>query len=148
MGVIELCVVVLTIIFGMVGIYFLIVLHSTRQVLAETRQTLKAVNGQLPELMKDLQVSVEKLRLTTESVQGGVEQASAVMGALSPVALTTSLLGGAKGSWERWRKIRSHNNDNRNSVKRNNANQNNAGSSAKIRTLRRKGTDQGAEGRG
>lgn len=106
MSVIEVCVLVLTIIFGMAGIYFILVLRSIREVTEATKASLKVVNDQLPEIMQDLQVSLAKVRSTTESVQGGVQQATTVVGALSPVALTTSFLGGAKGGWELWRKIR------------------------------------------
>lgn len=67
----QVCALVLTIIFGMVGVYFLFLLHSTRLLVEESRKTVETLNEKGPLILDELQSTVAGLHNTTDIIQSG-----------------------------------------------------------------------------
>lgn len=107
----EVCALVLTIILGMLGLYFIFFLHSTRSLVEETRQTVKSLNEELPTILHDLKYSAEKLRSTTETVEGGIHEVATSIEVLtsSPLRVANAALELVKRSLEIWYKLRGEN---------------------------------------
>ncbi|MFZ3101332.1 MAG: hypothetical protein WA131_03205 [Desulfitobacteriaceae bacterium] len=57
----EVCALVLTIVFSMVGVYIVIVLHATKGLISESRQALKTVNENSPVVLSAMQCAAASL---------------------------------------------------------------------------------------
>lgn len=100
----EVCALVLTIIFSMVGVYLVIVLHATKGLLSETRQALKTVNEKLPVVLSEMQYAVIELGTLTETVRGGIEQINSKV--FGPIGTISSIMDVIKLFLKIWRIIR------------------------------------------
>ena len=104
----EVCALVLTIIFGMLGIYLLIVVRSTQRLVDEARQSVVLLNKQLPDILADVQSSVQGIKTTTEALNNGVQQVAAgvELVARSPVTVATGAINTLRKGIEIWQRIR------------------------------------------
>ena len=100
----EVCALVLTIVFSMVGVYIVIVLHATKGLVSETRQALKTVNENLPVILLEMQCAVLGLGTLTETVRGGIEQINRKV--FGPLGTVSSLMDVVKLGLKIWRIIR------------------------------------------
>ena len=102
----EVCALVLTIIFGMVGLYLLLTLHSTRQLEDEARQTLHILNQKVPAILDHVEKSTQGLQSTGEIIQTGVRQVAAgLQDVKSPLVLLTQLIGIIREALAVWNHI-------------------------------------------
>lgn len=89
----QVCALVLTLIIGMAGLYFLMILHSTRLLADEARKTLEIINGKIPGILSEIENSAQELRITSGLVQTGIKEVSASIDNLrSPVKLASQLI--------------------------------------------------------
>lgn len=104
----EVCALVLTIIFGMLGIYLLIVVRSAQRLVDEARQSVVLLNKQLPDILADVQSSVQGIKTTTEALNNGVQQVAAgvELVARSPVTVATGAINTLRRGIEIWQRIR------------------------------------------
>lgn len=72
----EVCVLVATIILGLVGIELTLWVRSVRKLTDEAKCTMQNVNAHLPHLLSDVQAVTAMVRLTTEQVGGTVNEAA------------------------------------------------------------------------
>ncbi|HWQ72974.1 MAG TPA: hypothetical protein VN370_11740 [Desulfitobacteriaceae bacterium] len=100
----EVCALVLTIIFSIVGINLVIVLFSANGLITEVRKALKIFNKNLPALLSDVHCTVsdlEKLIVTTRECLDLIR-----CKVLSPLYSLASLLDAVKVGYKAWRIVR------------------------------------------
>ncbi len=100
----EVCALVLTIVFSMVGVYIVIVLHAAKGLVTEAKQTLKTVNENLPVVLSEMQGAFLGFGTLTNTLLGGLEQVSGKV--FGPLRTATSLIDVAKLGLKIWRIIR------------------------------------------
>ncbi len=91
----EVCAIVLTIVFGMLGIYLLVVLRSVQKLTEEARISVTTLNQDLPQILADVKESVNGLKVTTEAVQDKVEHVTLSVNRItsSPVVAAAKIVG-------------------------------------------------------
>ncbi|SPF37430.1 conserved hypothetical protein [Candidatus Desulfosporosinus infrequens] len=107
----EVCVLVATIILGMLGLELMLWVRSVRKLTDEAKQTIQDINIHLPHLLEDVQAVTTIVRQTTEQVGGTVNQAACSLEELqrNPLRFITVFLEAAKQVIELWNNIRSRN---------------------------------------
>jgi len=104
----EVCVLVATIILGMLGIELMLWVRSARKLTDQAKHTMQNVNAHLPHLLSDVQAVTTIVRQTTEQVGGTVNEAAVSLEELrkNPLRLVTVFLLVAKQVIELWDDIR------------------------------------------
>ena len=104
----EVCVLVATIILGMLGIELMLWLRSARKLTNEAKQTIQNINAHLPRLLSDVEAVTNVVRLTTEQVGGTVNEAAVGLEALSknPFRFVKVFLLAVEQVFELWENIR------------------------------------------
>jgi hypothetical protein len=69
----EVCVLVLTIVFSVVGIHLVLVLHNAKGLLMELQQAAKNVNKSLPVLLADIEGTIAEVENLAETIHGCVD---------------------------------------------------------------------------
>ncbi len=104
----EVCVLVATIVLGVIGIELMLWVRSIRKLTDEAKQTIQAVNTHLPSMLDDVQVLTSIVRQTTEQVGGTVNEVAVSLEDLrkNPLRFVTVFLLAAKQVIELWNEIR------------------------------------------
>ena len=104
----EVCVLVGTIILGVLGIELMLWVRSVRKLTDEAKQTIQTINTHLPSMLDDVQVMTTLVRHTTEQVGGTVNEVAVSLEELrrNPLRFVTVFLAGAKQVIELWHEIR------------------------------------------
>ena len=104
----EVCVLVVTIILGVLGIELMLWMHSVRKLTDEAKQTIQNINTQLPSMLDDVQALTTLVRHTTEQVGGTVNEVAVSLEDLkkNPLRFVTVFLVAAKQVIELWNEIR------------------------------------------
>lgn len=104
----EVCVLVTTIILGVLGIELMFWVRSARKLTDEAKQTIQDINTHLPSMLDDVQAVTTLVRQTTEQVGGTVNEAAVSLEELrkNPLRLVTVFLLVAKQVIELWDDIR------------------------------------------
>ena len=90
----EVCALVLTIILGMVGVQLVLVLHSTRQLMNEARNSLRTLNRHMSGILDSVEKSAQGIQAAAEVIEAGASQVAAgLQGIKSPLVLFTYLIG-------------------------------------------------------
>jgi hypothetical protein len=100
----EVCTLILTIVFSIVGIYLIIVLYAANGVITEVRKAFKVFNSNLPAVLSDMRCTVsglEKLLATTQECMDLIK-----CKIISPLYSVASLLDTIKVGIKAWRIIR------------------------------------------
>lgn len=100
----EVCALLITIVFSIVGIYLIIVLYSANGLITEVRKAFKIFNNNLPAVLSDVCSTVadlEKLIVTTRECIDLIRCKF-----LSPLYSVASLLDAIKVGYKAWRIIR------------------------------------------
>ncbi|KUO70955.1 MAG: hypothetical protein APF81_14700 [Desulfosporosinus sp. BRH_c37] len=107
----EVCVLVTTIILGMLGIELLLLVHSARKLTNEAKHAMQIVNTHLPHLLSDLQEVTTLVRQTTEQVGGTVNEVAVSLEELrkNPLHFVRVFMLSAKQVIELWHDIRGRN---------------------------------------
>ncbi len=100
----EVCALILTIVFSVVGLYIIIVLHATKGLVNDTRQSLKTVNENLPGVLSAMQCTVLRLGTLTVTVREGIEQVNGKV--FGPLRTASGLMDVIKLGLKIWRIIR------------------------------------------
>ena len=105
----EVCVLVATIILGMLGIELMLWMRSARKLTNEAKQTIQDINAHLPHLLSDVEAVTSMVRLTTEQVGGTVNEAAVGLEELSknPFRFVKIFLLALEQAIELWDSIRS-----------------------------------------
>ena len=105
----EVCVLVATIILGVLGIELMLWVRSTRKLTDEAKQTIQNINTHLPSMLDDVQALTTLVRHTTEQVGGTVNEVAVSIEDLkkNPLRFVTVFLVAAKQVIELWNEIRS-----------------------------------------
>lgn len=104
----EVCVLVATIVLGVLGLELILWVRSIRKLTDEAKQTIQAVNTHLPSMIDDVQVLTSIVRQTTEQVGGTVNEVAVGLEDLRqhPLRFVTVFLVAAKQVIELWNEIR------------------------------------------
>jgi len=104
----EVCVLVATIVLGVLGIELMLWVRSIRKLTDEAKQTIQAVNTHLPSMLDDAQVLTSIIRQTTEQVGGTVNEVAVGLEDFRthPLRFVTAFLVAAKQVIELWNEIR------------------------------------------
>lgn len=104
----EVCALVATIIFGVLGIELAIWIRSVRKLTDEAKRTLQDLNTHLPYMLEDVQAVTKVVRQTSEQVGGTVSEVAASLEEMrrNPLHLVTMFLGVIKQVKELWREVR------------------------------------------
>jgi hypothetical protein len=104
----EVCALVATIIFGLLGLELTLWLRSARKLTNEAKQTMQDINAHLPHLLSDVEAVTTLVRLTTEQVGGTVNEAAVGLEALSknPFKFVRVFLLAMEQAIELWDNIR------------------------------------------
>jgi len=105
----QVCVLVATIILGVIGIELTLWIRSVRKLTDEAKQTIQDLNTHLPSMLEDVQVMTTLVRQTTEQVGGTVNEVAVSVEELrkNPMRFVTVFLLAAKQVIELWNEIRS-----------------------------------------
>lgn len=104
----EVCVLVATIILGVLGIELMFWVRSARKLTDEAKQTIQDINTHLPSMLDDVQAVTTLVRQTTEQVGGTVNKAAVSLEELrkNPLYFVAVFLLAAKQVIELWNDIR------------------------------------------
>lgn len=104
----EVCILVATIILGVLGIELMLWVRSARKLTDEAKKTMQHVNSHIPHLLADVQAVTTVVRRTTEQVGGTVNEAAVSIEELrkNPLRFLTVFLMMAKQVTELWEDIR------------------------------------------
>lgn len=104
----EVCLLVATIILGVLGIELMLWVRSVRKLTDEAKQTIRNINTHLPSMLDDVQALTTVVRLTTEQVGGTVNEVAVSLEDLkkNPLRFVKVLLMAAKQVIELWNEIR------------------------------------------
>jgi hypothetical protein len=105
----EVCVLVATIVLGVLGLELMLWVRSARKLTDEAKQTIRDINTHLPSMLDDVQVVTTLVRQTTEQVGGTVNEAAVSLEELrkNPLRFVTVFLLAVKQVIELWNDIRS-----------------------------------------
>ena len=104
----EVCVLVATIILGVLGIELMLWVRSIRKLTDEAKQSIQTINTHLPSMLDDAQALTSLVRQTTEQVGGTVSEVAVSLEELrkNPLHFVTVFLLAAKQVIELWNEIR------------------------------------------
>lgn len=104
----EVCALVATIIFGVLGIELAIWIRSARKLTDEAKQTLQALNTQLPYMLEDVQAVTKLVRQTSEQLGGTVSEVAVSLEEMrkNPLRIVTMFMSVIKQMKELWREVR------------------------------------------
>lgn len=104
----EVCVLVTTIILGVLGIELTLWVRSARKLTDEAKQTIHDINTHLPSMLDNVQAVTALVRQTTDQVGGTVNEVAVSLEELrnNPLRLLTVFLSAAKQVIELWNDIR------------------------------------------
>lgn len=104
----EVCALVATIIFGVLGIELAIWIRSARKLTDEAKQTLLALNTQLPYMLEDVQAVTKLVRQTSEQLGGTVSEVAVSLEEMrkNPLRIVTMFMAVIKQVKELWREVR------------------------------------------
>lgn len=104
----EVCVLVATIILGVLGIELMLWVRSIRKLTDEAKQSIQTINTHLPSMLDDAQALTSLVRQTTEQVGGTVSEVAVSLEELrkNPLHFVTVFLLAAKQVLELWNEIR------------------------------------------
>lgn len=104
----EVCVLVATIILGVLGIELMLWVRSIRKLTDEAKQSIQAVNAHLPSMLDDVQAMTNLARVTTDHLGGTVNEVAVSLEDLrkNPLHFVTAFLLAAKQVIELWNEIR------------------------------------------
>ena len=107
--IIEVCIVVITIILGVIGLELVLWLRSVRKLVNEAEQTAKTLNAHLPEVAEDIHAVSSLVRQTTEQVGGTVNEVAVGLENLrkNPLQMVSNILAALHQLGELWHEIRS-----------------------------------------
>lgn len=100
----EVCALLLTIVFCIVGIYLIIVLYTASGLITEVRKAFKVFNSNLPAVLSEMRCTVsglENLIVTTQECMDLIRSKI-----ISPLYSVASLLDAVKVGYKAWRIIR------------------------------------------
>ncbi|MHB8073324.1 hypothetical protein [Desulfosporosinus fructosivorans] len=105
----EVCVLVATIILGVLGIELVLWVRSIRKLTDEAKQSIQVVNTHLPSMLGDVQAMTNLARQTTEQLGGTVNEVAVSLEDLrkNPLHFVSAILLAAKQVIELWNEIRS-----------------------------------------
>ena len=106
--VIEVCVIVATIVLGVLGVELVLWVRSARKLTDEAKQTVQDVNAHLPDMLDDVQAVTALVRKTSEQVGGTVNEVAVSVEELrkNPLRYITAFLLAVKQVIELWKEIR------------------------------------------
>jgi uncharacterized protein YoxC len=99
----EVCVLLLTIVFSIVGIYLIILLHAANGLITDVKKAFKVFNSNLPGVLSDMRGTVsgvENLIVTTQECMDLIR-----CKIISPLYSVVSLLDAFKVGFKAWRII-------------------------------------------
>ncbi|MFZ3130413.1 MAG: hypothetical protein WA125_04730 [Desulfosporosinus sp.] len=104
----EVCVLVATIVLGVLGLELILWVRSVRKLTDEAKQTIRDINTHLPSMLDDGQAVTTLVRQTTEQVGGTVNEAAVSLEELrkNPLRFVTDFVLAAKQVIELWDDIR------------------------------------------
>ncbi len=104
----EVCAIVLTIIFGMLGLYLVLNLMQLRLILMEGRKTVEVLNRHWPSILDNIQVSTHGVKESAELFSLGFQQTAATLEKIagSPVQSLTKAFIYARVGLKIWHDIR------------------------------------------
>ena len=104
----EVCVLVATIILGMLGIELIVWIRSVRKLTDEVKQTVRELNTYMPAVLEDVKVMTNLVRHTTEQVSGTVSEAAVGFEKLKkdPLHLVAGFLETVKQLMALWQEFR------------------------------------------
>jgi len=70
----EVCALVATIVFGVIGIEVMLWVHSARKLTNEAKQTMQDINTHLPSMLADIRAVTGVVRQTSEQLGGTVNE--------------------------------------------------------------------------
>jgi len=105
----EVCVLVATIVLGVIGIELMLWIRSIRKLTDEAKRTIQDLNTHLPTMLDDVQVMTTLVRQTTEQIGGTVNEVAVSVEELrkNPMRFVTVFLLAVKQVTELWNEIRS-----------------------------------------
>jgi prophage DNA circulation protein len=103
----EVCVLVATIILGMLGIELILWIHTARKLTAEVNKMIQQVNVSMPSMLEDVKVITGLVKHTTEQVTGTVNEVAGGFERLrkNPLQLMTDFLEIAKKFMVLWQEF-------------------------------------------
>ena len=106
--IVEVCILVATIILGVIGIELMLWLRSVRKLTDEAKQTLEDVNAHLPSMLEDVQAMTSLVRLTSEQVGGTVNEVAVGLEEMRkhPLRLVSVFIESLNQVMELWQDIR------------------------------------------
>ena len=104
----EVCVLVATIVLGVIGIELMLWIRSIRKLTDEAKRTIQDINTHLPSMLDDVQAMTTLVRQTTEQIGGTVNEVAVSVEELrkNPMRFVTVFLLAAKQVIELWNEIR------------------------------------------
>lgn len=104
----EVCALVATIIFGVLGIELMLWIHSARKLTDEAKQTIQDINTHLPSMLGDVQTVANFVRKTTEQMDGTVNEVAVSLEELrrNPLHFVSAFLLAVTQVIELWNDIR------------------------------------------
>lgn len=104
----EVCALVLTIIFGVIGIELMLWFRSVRKLTDEAKKTVQDINAHLPYMLADVQAVTTLVKNTSEQVGGTVNEVAVSLENFrkNPLSFITVLIRNIKQIIELWHNIR------------------------------------------
>lgn len=104
----EVCVIVGTIVLGVLGVELTLWVRSARKLTDEAKKTFKDINNHLPGMLNDVQAVTTLVRKTSEQVGGTVNEVAVGIEELrkNPLRLVAAFLLAVKQVIELWNEIR------------------------------------------
>ncbi|SHH31716.1 hypothetical protein [Desulfosporosinus lacus] len=104
----EVCALVATIIFGVIGVELMLWIRSARKLTDEAKQTVQDINAHLPYLLSDVQAVTSVVRQTSEQVGGTVNEVAVSLEEMrkNPLRFIAVFLEGIKQLMALWQDIR------------------------------------------
>lgn len=100
----EVCALLLTIVFCIVGIYLIIVLYAANGLITEVRKAFKVFNSNLPAVLSEMRCTVSGLENLIVTTQESIDLIRSKI--ISPLYSVASLLDAVKFGYKAWRIIR------------------------------------------
>lgn len=100
----EVCALLLTIVFCIVGIYLIIVLYAANGLITEVRKAFKVFNSNLPAVLSEMRCTVSGLENLIVTTQESIDLIRSKI--ISPLYSVACLLDAVKFGYKAWRIIR------------------------------------------
>lgn len=104
----EVCILVATIVLGVLGIELMLWVRSIRKLTDEAKQSIQAINTHLPSMLDDVQAMTNIARHTTEQLGGTVNEVAVTLEDLrkNPLHFVSAFVSAVKQVIELWNEIR------------------------------------------